>query len=211
MSGILTSVKNGFSGATEVLTNFVNSLEFAASNLLILICLIVLLVTSLYLFIIYVIANKKLNDLTNYALSVRSLGKVYSNAEYDPIIFQKLFFDSLDSLRGNINIITTPYFYSKKIDEILTIYPDYIKVMKFSKYVYDHPDTKNDAVHKILIEKYGKNYRTSPELEIVTTVTITGFRKSTYKHSLLIDISRAQTIYKLNMSRVNILLKNSKT
>lgn len=207
MSAVLDKFKNVFSNTATGLNNFVSLIGDKQANILILICLIVLLSGCFYLLISYSMVNKKINDLTEYATSVRSLGKIYSNSEYDPVEFEKILLDSLESLRNNINIITIPYFYTKKIDDILKIYPDYIKIMKFAKYIYDHPDTKNDAIHKILLKKYGKNYKTSPQLEMDVSINLTEFQKSTSKHSILIDISRSQTIYKINISRVNELLK----
>jgi archaellum component FlaF (FlaF/FlaG flagellin family) len=62
MSIFLDKVKNGFN-------NFVNSLEVIAANMLILICLIALLIACLYLYVTYSIANKKIDDLTQYAIS----------------------------------------------------------------------------------------------------------------------------------------------
>lgn len=209
MSTVLNKVKNGFSGITTGLTNFLNSLEITESNILLLVCLVILLLSTLYLFITYVLLNKKLDDLALYTFTVTNIGKVYSNSEYDPIVFEKLLLDSLNSLRKNVDIITASYFYSKNIDKILDIYPDYIKTMKFAKYVSDHPDTRNNAIHKILIKNYGPKYKTSPEIEIPVTLNITGFYSSTYKHSLLIDISRSQTVYKKNVSKVNLLLKEA--
>lgn len=206
MSTPLNKVKNGLSGVTTRLTNFVNSLEVTESNVLLSVCLVILLLSILYLFITYALLNKKLDDLKLYTSTVTDLGKIYSNSEYDPVLFEKLLMDSLASLRINVNIITAPYFYSKNIDQILAIYPDYIKTMKFAKYVADHPDTRNDAIHKIMIKKYGPKYKTSPEIEIPITLNITGFYSSTYKHSLLIDIARSQTIYKKNVSRTNNIL-----
>lgn len=206
MSAIFNKVKNGFSGMTTGFNNFVNSLEITESNMLLLVCLVILLLSTLYLFITYVLLNKKLDDLTLYTSTVTNLGKIYSNSEYDPVVFEKLLIDSLNSLRVNVNIITAPYFYSKNIDQIIAIYPDYIKTMKFAKYISDHPDTRNDAIHKIMIKNYGTKYKTSPEIEIPVTLNITNFQSSTYKHSLLIDISRSQTVYKNNVSRVNDLL-----
>ena len=206
MSTALNKIKNSFSGVTNGLTTFVNSLEITESNVLLSVCLVILLLSTLYLFITYALLNKKLDDLRLYTSTVTNLGKIYSNSEYDPVLFEKILLDSLKSLRVNIDIITAPYFYSKNIDQILAIYPDYIKTMKFAKYVADHPDTRNDAIHKIMIKNYGPKYKTSPEIEIPVTLNISGFHSSTYKHSLLIDIARSQTIYKKNISRVNNIL-----
>jgi len=210
MSVVLNKVKNGLSGLSNGLTNFVNSLDITESNILLLVCLIILLLGVIYLYITYLLLNNKLNNLIDYSSSVTSLGKIYSNDEYDPILFKKLLFDSLSSLKANINIITEPYFYSKNIDEILSIYPDYIKTMILTKYTFDHPDTRNDAVHKALIDKYGPSYKTNPALNGEISTNITVFRESTYDHSLLTDLTRAQIIYKKNMSRIDFILSKPK-
>jgi hypothetical protein len=191
------------------LKDFLNSIEIIESNILLLVCSIILLFGIIYLYINYLLLNRRLNQLIDYTSNVNTLGKIYSNSEFDSSIFKKLLFDSLKSLKKNINLITQPYFYSKNINQILRIYPDYILTMKFTKYTFDHPDTKTDAVHKILTEKYGPNYIKSPDISINVTTDFSKFRESSYDHSLLIDLTKAQVIYKKYMSTVNTILSKN--
>lgn len=188
------------------IVNWYNSLDKINNSLLLLVCTIILFFVLIYLIIIYYFINKKITDLNDYVLKVPKLGKLYNIDSYDPDIFEKLLMDALTELRKNVNTITVPYFYSKTIDEILQEFPTFTTVLKFSQYVDSHSDTRSDAVHKVLVKNYGSKYVNSPELTFEVTNKISEFKTSTYKHSILIDLSKAQYIYKKNKTKIDSIL-----
>lgn len=175
------------------------------NNLFITILYGILVIICIYLMIIYVKMNIKINTLNEYA-KINELGKVYTENDYDPILFEKILLDALSVLHDNINIITEPYFYTKSIEEIIKIIPSYITVMKFSKYVYDHPNIQKNIIHNILQKKYGKKYKHSDKLLIPITVHISKFYTSSHNHTILHDLTKSQYIYKQNISKINILI-----
>ena len=116
------------------------------------------------------------------------------------------FRDGLDELGKYVDVVAAPYFYSKSVEEILKVFPSYLVVLRFAKYVYEHDDTRNDAVHKTLVKTYGKKYKTSPKLSFEVTVDINKHRQSTYRHSILVDLTKAQYVYRKNKTKVNAML-----
>lgn len=176
------------------------------NNILIMIIYIILIIVCIYLVIEYIKMNIKLNKINNYVNTRNKLGQIYVENKYDPILFETLLLDALSVLRDNINIITTPYFYSKSIEDIFNIIPSYIYVMKFIKYMNDHPDTQNDAIHIVLQKNYGDKYKTSDKLLIKVNISISKFNSLNHKHSILTDLTRAKYIYKKNISKINNLI-----
>lgn len=206
MSSVLQSMKNTVSGASSSVYSWVQTMNAMENNILVAIALVVLLGVCVYLYVMYLQALAKADELNDHIMQVRKLGRVYSASHYDPIIFEKLLLDALDELGKYVDVVAAPYFYSKPLDEILKVFPSYLVVMRFAKYVHEHDDTRNDAIHKTLVKTYGKRYKTSPKLTYEVTVDINKHRKSTYRHSILVDLTKGQFVYRKNKTKVNAML-----
>jgi hypothetical protein len=154
MSSALSSVKNVASKIGTFLEGFLKALEVYENNMLMMISLVILLLACLYLFITYELAISKVNKLTDYAMHVNHLGKVYSAEPYDAATFDKLLVKAVDELGSHVTIVATPYFYAKSLQGMLKVFPTYIEVLRLAKYIYDHEDTRNDAVHTTLVKHY---------------------------------------------------------
>lgn len=175
--------------------------------ILIIVIYAILIITSLYLLIEYIRMNIKLNKLLTIVNNRNSLGYVYAENKYDPILFEQLLLSALSVLRNNINTITIPYFYTKTIEDIIKIIPLYINVIKFIKYINDHPDTQNDAIQIALQKNYGIRYTHSDKILIPVTISISQFHNYSHKHSILTDLTKAQHLYEKNIETINKILK----
>jgi hypothetical protein len=101
-------------------------------------------------------------------------------------------------------MVTQPFFYTKSVEDILRVLPEYKHVLRYVQYM-DQQNVPTDVFEKVMSKNYGERYTTSPEL--VQNVTVkTAYSERTYQHSLLVDLSKAQVLYAKNKKKVDMLL-----
>lgn len=205
-SKVSTNTRGIATSWTSNVNNMFSAMDMFTFNVSLTAMIVVLFIVCGYLAYSYNLMKKQLNSLQDYATKARSLGRVYSAKPFDETLFEKLVMEALEVLRENVDKVSQPYFYAGTLDDIIHVIPGYVKVLRFAKYVYDHPDTKNDAVHKVLVKFYGPNYKRSPQLVYEVTVQINPTYNRSYKHSILVDMSKSQYVYKKNFIRANTLI-----
>ena len=202
LSSFFSSMGTKVQDIFEAIDMFVFNISLTAMS-------VVLALVCVYLTYSYNNLKQKLFSLNDFATKARSLGRVYSSKPFDEVLFEKLVMEALQVLRENVKLVSAPYFYAGSLNDIIKAVPGYVKVMRFAKYVYDHPDTKNDAVHKVLVKAYGTKYKNSPQLVYEVSIQVNPNYTRTYKHSLLVDMSKSQYVYKKNFMKANNLLSQA--
>lgn len=161
----------------------------------------------LYLLIVYLVINYGSNRIREFVLQSNKIGKYYTKEPADPAKLEELLLNALHVLHTNINVVADPYFYTKSIDEILSIFPSYTVVLVYAQYYVNHGDITELNINNLLTKNYGVKYAESPELLSEVTITILKTRTFTYKRSILIDLNKSINIYNKYKSKVDALLK----
>lgn len=206
MSTFISRVQDGLVTGTSNINAWYHNVDMLANNVTLIIAVGVLFIVIIYMFISYVLIGQKVNYLNDYVHNVNKLGKIYTKGSYDEEVLEKLVLDAVKELGSHVDVVSVPYFYAKPLDDIMKVFPTYGVVLKFARYIYEHDDTRSDAMHKILKKNYGNKYKTSKDIVFDVTVQISPYRKSTFKHSILVDLSRVQYVYRKNRTKANLIL-----
>ena len=162
---------------------------------------IALMLIGLFLlgFIIYLLLILKQLNFAFLQMRNQTPSKMYDNK-----VVESLLIDAIRVLKSNINMVTQPFFYTKSVEDILRVLPEYKHVLMYVQYM-DQQNVPTDVFEKVMSKNYGERYTTSPEL--VQNVTVkTAYSERTYQHSLLVDLSKAQVLYAKNKKKVDMLL-----
>lgn len=167
---------------------------------------IALLCIALFMlgFIIYLIIMMRKLSKTTQEMRTHIPGKMYNTDTYE-----KLLQSAIRTLRTNINVVTQPGFYAKSVHEIICVLPEYKIVLHYAQYAVTN-NVPQDVFESVMKDKYGEDYAHSPELTTQVKVPHVFYERS-YEHSVLIDIKKAQLIYKDKKSDIDAILSASIT
>jgi len=115
---------------------------------------------------------------------------------YNKATLQKLVDDAISQLKLNISFLSDPYFNIYTVQKILKIWPDYIVVLKYAKYVSDN-DIDDKVTRKLI------NNAT-----VDVTIKVTEFRETSYKRELLYDLQHSVKLYNDNKIYVSKQIKS---
>ena len=154
------------------------------------------LITSGLIFLLY-IATTVLIVLYRYLykqLEYKDLVK--QEQSYNRAILQKLIDDSITQFKQNITILSDPYFNMYTLQKVLNMWPEYVIVLRYAKYVSD-----NDIDDKV-ISKLTNN------ATIDVTIKVTDFRETSYKRELIYDLQHSVKLYNNNKVYASKQIKN---
>lgn len=159
-------------------------------------CLIVVLMLTLYILYCYFMLYNSIIILQKNSNELASYSKKY---------LKKLFIKAINVLKLNANTVAHPYFYNQPINFILNVFPQYIEVLKLCRYIVINPDTNND-LNDILIELYGDRFEMSFNLNILVKVNTSDYGGDEYFSYLLKDIEKSIILYLHNRDYIDKLL-----